>query len=169
MLTRRLGMRVVWGLCFGGVAAGACGKSSETAPHGTPGVDRPPGTGGSAGKGSVGQGGAGEGGMGGAATAAEAGMGAGGSMNSPSAPTVKITAPAPVSNPNDKGVIVAEQIDVYCEVTKTKLSRVVDDASVSIAMLDADGKVVDMMPAARTDRDNEYTVRFVTNHLERLR
>jgi len=141
MLTRRLGMRVVWGLCFGGVAAVACGKSDRQPFQGSAdmpgGANRTSTVGGSAGLGSVGQGGAGEeGGTGVGAT--------GGETGEPGAPIVTITSPVGVAGPNDAGVLVEPTLDVTCKVEKGPGSASMEVApeSITVQMLDGDGNVV---------------------------
>ncbi len=123
------------------------------------------GSGGGAGEG------AGEGGVGDvSATGGTSGSGAtgdtggSGGVNVMGAPVVHVTSPAPVTDPNDPGVIVADEIDVLCTATKStdKGAKSVDQATVLLELLDGDGLVVETHPGTPTDNEDEYTAHFIT-------
>jgi hypothetical protein len=188
MLTRRLGNRLGqlgWGLLGVGLAAASCGKGDNTPAHGSPGlqgfgnrsaVGGFPG-GGSGGKaskagstsgGNAGEGG-GEGGMPGSGDTTSTGgsnpgTGGSGGLNGAGAPVVHVTSPAAVSDPNDKAVLVADNVDVLCTATQatTKGARPVDEATILLEELDATGAVVETHPGTPTGNDGEYTARFIT-------
>jgi hypothetical protein len=178
-------MRVVWGLCFGGMAAaGACGKAERPVilppSDGGTSAGAVPGRGGRGGKGSIGQGGAGEGGdneLGGAGASGSSASGgtsaAGGTsgtggtdMNPPGAPTVTITSPVEVSDPNDEAVLIADNVEVVCTVVKSKDKGATPVTSVTIDMLDGAQEVVDSQPAKATGNPNEYSATFISRKVE---
>ncbi len=191
MLTRRLGNRLGqlgWGLLGVGLAAASCGKGDNTPAHGSPGLQGfgnqtglgafagsggsskggKAGKAGSAAGGNAGEGG-GEGGMPGSGDTTSSGgssSGTGGSagINGAGAPIVHVTSPAAVSDPNDKAVLVADNVDVLCTATKatTKGARPVDESTILLEELDATGAVVETHPGTPTDNDGEYTAQFIT-------
>jgi hypothetical protein len=82
---------------------------------------------------------------------------------------VRITSPAPASDPNEDEVLVAEEVTVLCTVEAPANSGVaVDGSSVKIEVLDANGDVAlgqDEKPlesvGAPTGNKDEYSARFV--------
>lgn len=178
MPTQSLGMtlgKTGLALLLTALAVEACGGDSKTKPDvhltSTGGKGNGTFTGGSGGSAAD----SGEGGMGATGamgSAAEGGMGASmstggtaGGMGDPNGPVVEITSPAAVDGPNDEGVIVDEEVDVLCEVTKREAGRNVDPATVIIEMHDAEGNIVESYPGTPTDNPNEYTARFVTTKI----
>ncbi len=156
--------RAGFGLVVGALAIQACGGETERRPDvhvesggsgarmGSGGVSGSTGDGGDAGGDSPGTGGTG---------------GSGGSPSVPGAPTVEIRSPAEVDDPNAEGVIVEEQLEVVCRVTKGKGGSAVDPSTVVIEMLDAEGAVVETFAGMPTDVADEYTARFVTTKVAR--
>jgi hypothetical protein len=164
-----------WGVLFGVLVTQACGNNSDDTPiRGGPGIGTGGGKGavfgGGAGKGTGGGAGqsAGEGGMAGAGDTTSSG-GHGGTAGStgtsdPGAPTVHVTSPAGVTDPNSADVIVADELDALCTATKSTArgATAVDPSTVLLEMLDADGKVVETNPGTPTDNEDEYTAHFIT-------
>src|SRR5690242_3694091 len=149
MLSRSLVFRwghVGWGIALGALVASACGGSSSDNPPFVPGQT------GTGGKGHLPQGGkGGEGGEAGSDTGV-GGTGATGNTNTgatggelpaePGAPTVTITSPKAVSDPNKGNVLIDTEVEVRCTVAKADGGRPVAASSVTVQMLDADGNVV---------------------------
>jgi len=86
----------------------------------------------------------------------------------PGAPIVAITSPKPVSDPSKGGVIVEEEIDVFCTVERADDGRPVAESSVVIQMLDAKGNVVPSeaegtLPGDPTGKTDEYQAHFLMN------
>lgn len=180
MLTKRLGWRLgqlAWGLFAASFVAGACGNKDSGAPPRDPATGS--GTGGKSqygvggtGSGSGGKAGAeqmtaGEGGMAGE-TGSSAGDGnTAGTTTDPLAPVIHLTSPKALTDPNDPAVIVADEVDALCTVTKSTArgSVSVDSATVVLQSLDAGGNVVEMVPGTPTDNDNEYTGHFITTKI----
>ncbi len=173
MLTRRLGLRLgqlAWAFFAASFLAGACSKGDDSPPTTTGGTGLPGtggksffGNGGTSGNG--GSGPAGEGGMAGE-TSSQGGAAGGGEVTEtdPYAPTVRVTSPEAVRDPNDPNVIVDDEIDALCSATKSTMhgSAPVDAASVVLSMLDADGKTIETAPGVPTDNQDEYTAHFIT-------
>lgn len=86
----------------------------------------------------------------------------GGPSNGTLAPTVTITAPAPTSDPNAESVLTGNSVQVVCtvEASNEDGAQPVDTSSVKVAILDADGKVVEEKNAAPTGNLNEYSNDF---------
>jgi hypothetical protein len=88
-----------------------------------------------------------------------AGGGDGGPPSDPLAPIIIITSPEAISDPNGEGVLTDSSVAVSCVVTgsKAKGAADVNAATVKVAVLDANGAVIDEHPAIPTDNDNEYS------------
>ncbi|HTQ05363.1 MAG TPA: hypothetical protein VMI54_15980 [Polyangiaceae bacterium] len=167
----RLG-QLAWGLGAATFVAGACGNKDDNPVLPSSSGDFAAG-GKSPAFGGAGRGGrAGSGGEAGGMAAGSAGVGvagggeeagAGATVN-PAAPVVTIASPAAESDPNGTGVIVAEQVDVLCTATRSTHagSAPVDPATVTIAMLDAGGNMIESVAGSATDNVNEYKGTFVT-------
>jgi hypothetical protein len=174
MLTRRVGLRwgqLAWALFAVSFVAGACGKEDDSPPTttggtGIPGTGGRPffGNGGAAGNGASGP--AGEGGMAGE-TEPSGGAAGGGEVTEPDdpyAPTVRVTSPKAVTDPNDPNVIVDDELDALCTAVRSTLrgSAPVDTASVLLSMLDAEGRTIETAPGVPTDNQDEYSAHFIT-------
>jgi hypothetical protein len=85
-----------------------------------------------------------------------------GDVTEPGAPEIEVTSPQALDDPADGEVIVTSEVDVVCHVEKATLSGAmpVDKSSVTIDMLDADGKVVESMAAEPTEATDEYSAHF---------
>ena len=179
MQTRRLGTWVGHlggGLLASALAAAACGTKDDAPPVTGTGLDGGGNRMNIAGRGGKGSGGgagegAGEGGMGDVSasggtggSSGTGGTGGTGGVNLLGAPVVHVTSPAAVTDPNDRAVIVADEIDVLCTATKStdKGAKSVDQATVLLELLDGDGLVVETHPGTPTDNENEYTAHFIT-------
>lgn len=173
MLTRRFGLRLgelVWGLFAATLVAGACGNKDDSRPFQNATGDV--GTGGKVVFGSGGRGSGGTGGHAGSSVGGNAGVGdtgeggeAGeGPVTNPAAPVVTIVSPAGETDPNGSGVVVDDQIDVLCTVSRSDRagSAPVDPATVTLAMLDADGNMIQSVAGAATDNLDEYRGTFIT-------
>ncbi|HSU38407.1 MAG TPA: hypothetical protein VLJ38_02535, partial [Polyangiaceae bacterium] len=179
MLTRRLENwlgQLGWGLLAGALGAAACGTKDEGPPVTGTGLDGGGNRMNIAGRGGKGSGGgagegAGEGGMGDVSatggtsgSSGTGGTGGTGGVNLLGAPIVHVTSPAAVTDPNDRAVIVGDEIDVLCTATKStdKGAKSVDQATVLLELLDGDGLVVETHPGTPTDNADEYTAHFIT-------
>jgi len=100
-------------------------------------------------------------------TSGSGGTGGSGGINVTGAPVVHVTSPVAVTDPNDRAVIVADEIDALCTATKStdKGAKSVDQATVLLELLDGDGIVVETHPGTPTDNENEYTAHFITRKL----
>lgn len=103
----------------------------------------------------------GSGGSGGTTDPGGAGGEAGETGTNPLAPTVVITSPEAIEDPED-GALVEPEIDVVCEATQSAEdgSEPVNPSTVLLQMLNADGDIVDEKPGTETETD-VYTARFV--------
>jgi hypothetical protein len=119
----------------GGNTAGTGGRSSQ---------------GGSSGESGSGTSGASDGGAGGET---------GAMPSDPLAPVIIITSPQAVSDPNKEGVLTDSSIVVSCVVTDSKAdgATAVNAATVKVAVVDAEGDVIEERPAIPTNTDNEYS------------
>jgi hypothetical protein len=176
MLTRRLGSWLgQWGwlLLASALAPAACSTKDAPPPFTGPGLDAAGNRTSIAGRGGKGSGGgagedAGEGGVGDASasggTGGTGGSSGSGGVNPTGAPVVHVTSPAAVDDPNDEAVIVDDEIDALCTATKStdKGARSVDEATVLLELLDADGLVVETHPGTPTGNEDEYTAHFIT-------
>jgi hypothetical protein len=117
-----------------------------------------PGAGGSSGRGGGGKGGAGNG----AGSPSNAGQG-GVAPTSAAAPVIRITAPVAANDPNVDTLLVEDQITVLCTAKKSTVAgaKPVDPSTVTIALLDADGKQLKSSAGSATDHDSEYSATFV--------
>jgi hypothetical protein len=143
----------------------ACGGESDDPPL-------PPGTAAVSGRSAVGKpvGVGGTGGDGGGSTGATGGMGAiGGNAGETGgipdelAPIVEVTSPEELSDPNDEGVLVADELDVVCEARQSPAAGAfpVEPSTVTIELLDAEGEVVDTVEADPTDEPDEFSARVL--------
>lgn len=129
----------------------ACGGSSD---HAAVPTDS---TSGSGGKGSGGNkpatNGDSEGGAGGAGASDDI---------DPLGPTVIITSPEGLSDPNKAGVLSGSEVTVTCSAVQSRAfgSGKVNAASVELSILDAAGKVLEKKPGVPTETDNEYSAKF---------
>lgn len=151
----------------------ACGgDEKEPLP---PGSGAAPATGGTTftgGTGGGGTSGAGRGGTSGAAGAEpNAGMGGDdGSGGEPpisaDAPVVEITSPPEVTDPDDENVIVEEEVEVVCEVQPFAAdSAPIDASTVQIELVDANGTVLETVPASPTSNDGEYSASVIVSQV----
>jgi hypothetical protein len=141
----------------------ACGSSEDDPPQ-TVATGGRSGDGNTGGSGDVsGSGGdtGGSGGRGGTTDPGGAGGEAGETGTNPLAPTVVITSPEAIEDPED-GALVDPEIDVVCEATQSAEdgSEPVNPSTVLLQMLNADGDIVDEKPGTETETD-VYTARFV--------
>lgn len=85
----------------------------------------------------------------------------------PHAPAVEITSPLAVSDPDDGEVLLKDNVDVLCLVTKSTAagSLGVNAASIKIAMLDRTGKVLKELAGTTTSEPNVYTAAFAVANL----
>jgi hypothetical protein len=91
-----------------------------------------------------------------------------GDVTEPGAPEIEVTSPEALDDPADGEVIVTPEVDVVCHVEKSTLGGAmpVDKSSVTIDMLDADGKVVESMAATPTEVTDEYSAHFFLTAIE---
>lgn len=89
------------------------------------------------------------------------GEGGAGSVD-PLAPHVVITSPLELDDPNQKGVLSGDTVTVTCEATDSTdpAASKVNASAVSIAILAADGSVLELKGATPTTNLNEYAVDF---------
>jgi hypothetical protein len=149
---------------LGFVLMQACGGELDDPPL-------PGGTGSTSGRSAVGKpvGVGGTGGDSGGNTGATGGTGAiggnAGETGTPDefAPIVEVTSPEALSDPNDEGVIVAEELDVVCEARQSPAAGAfpVEPSTVTIELLDADGEVVDTVEADPTGDPDEFSARVL--------
>jgi hypothetical protein len=135
----------------------ACGGSSDHA-----GVPNDPGS--SSGKGTGGSKPATNGGKnsGGSDSVGGAG-GADDSTNTdPLGPTVIITSPEELTDPDQDGVLSGSDVTATCNAVQSRAvgAGKVNAASVELAILDAKGKVLDKKPGVPTVIANEYSAKF---------
>jgi len=90
------------------------------------------------------------------------GAGGAGPTQSSKAPVVKITEPTAAKTPDD-GVLVDQVAHVVCTVLQSSApgAAAVDAASVTLAINDASGKVIEQKNATSTTNNNEYASDFV--------
>ena len=161
--------------CFAGllVAFIACGGNDEH-PHGIISVAR--GGGGmieaSGGKSATGGVDSGGGGASSSAGASEGGSdmegGDGGSGSDELAPSVEITSPQALSDPNDGEVVYGDKLEVHCHVQRSQAAGAadVDDASVKLALLDSEGKTIREVPGVLSEDPEEFSGVFQISQLD---
>lgn len=92
--------------------------------------------------------------------------GAGGaedSASNPLAPTVIITSPTELTDPNEDGVLSGSEVTVNCSATQSTAvgSTKVNAAAVKIAIVNNADKVLEEKPGVPTANANEYSAKFV--------
>ena len=89
-------------------------------------------------------------------------------VTEPGAPEIEITSPVALDDPADGEVIVTAELDVVCRVQKATVGGAmpVDKSSVTIDMLDAEGKMVESMAAEPTDVTDEFSAHFFVTAIE---
>lgn len=102
----------------------------------------------------------GEGGEGGVAQAGTGGgSGAvGGGSSDPLAPIIIVTSPKATDDPNGKDVLSGNSVTVTCQVTPSpeRGAASVNESTVTVAIVDEDGAVLDEHVATPTKNENEY-------------
>lgn len=92
--------------------------------------------------------------------------GAGGaedSASNPLAPTVIITSPTELTDPNEDGVLSGSEVTATCSATQSSAvgSSKVNAAAVKIAILNGADKVIEEKPGVPTANANEYSAKFI--------
>jgi hypothetical protein len=77
-------------------------------------------------------------------------------------PTVRITAPVAVADPNGDGVLTSDSVTVLCVVNQSEDAKAtkVNTASIEIAIVGSDGKTIETKSAKATSNAEEYTADF---------
>jgi hypothetical protein len=90
---------------------------------------------------------------------AEGGAGPG---NDALAPTVTITYPTNLADPNQDGVLSGAEVEVTCDVVQSteRGSSAVNAAAVKISMVGANGKVLEQQIGSPTKNENEFSADF---------
>jgi hypothetical protein len=95
--------------------------------------------------------------------------GAGGSeVSDPAAPLVSVLSPEAVGEPGEGGVLIEPEIEVVCEVKRSTVggAEPVDKSSITIDLLDAEGKPVDSKAAAPTNVVDQFSAHFFLTEIE---
>jgi len=81
---------------------------------------------------------------------------------SPLAPTVIITSPAELSDPDEGSVLTGSEVTATCSATQSAAvdSSKVNSATVKLALSNAAGKVLEEKPGIPTSEANEYSAKF---------
>ncbi len=80
----------------------------------------------------------------------------------PLAPTVTITSPEAITDPNEDGVLTGAAVTVNCRVTQSGEPGAgkVNAASVKLSITDADGKVIEEKSGAPAKTEDDYSADF---------
>jgi hypothetical protein len=97
-----------------------------------------------------------------AGTGADGGAGGASDGEDALAPSVKITSPVATADPNDENVLSGDEVTVNCTVTESVAvgSSKVNTASVKLAILGANDKVIEEKGGVPTAKANEYSYTF---------
>jgi hypothetical protein len=142
---------VLLGCCLVSLVSPACGGEDRKPPF--------EGKGGTGGRGGA-SGASGKGGtQSDAGAAGEIAAGAGGQAGGETAgqPSVRITSPVEVSDPDSEDVLTGEEVTVTCEVDGDN----VDESSVLIELLHEDEELALEAPGVRVGSTNEYAADFI--------
>ena len=79
-----------------------------------------------------------------------------------SGPRVKILSPQEADDPQDDDVIMGDEVTVVCEVRESLDAEAspVNESSIAIELLDAEGVSLQSLPGLRTERSLEYSAEF---------
>jgi hypothetical protein len=86
--------------------------------------------------------------------------GDGGGAVTEGGPIVRITAPPPVTDPDDGGVLTGTEVTVTCLASAQAGGAAVDQSSAELSLLDADGVLVEKKAGVRTTNADEFAATF---------